>query len=165
MSTFITGGTGRTGLKIAELLRESGHSVLVASRSGKTHEPFPVVKFDWLDSSTFESPFAVDPKIDRVLLVFFAFYNALEVVGPFIDLAVSKGVKRFVLVSTSGVEKGGPVHGKVHEYLDQINVEYTVLRPTWFIGEFILMRVKMQLRSTFHREFWKNFPRPDPGEE
>jgi len=144
MTVFIIGGTGRIGLKLAELLRPSGHSVLIASRSGKAPEPFPAVKFDWLDSSTFESPFTVDPKIDRVLLVLTRF-NALEAVSAFIDLAVSKGVKRFVLVGASSVEKGGPFHGEVHEYLDKIGVEYTVLRPTWFIGEFDLGGLRNRL--------------------
>lgn len=152
---MITGGTGRTGLKLAKLLHESGNSVLLASRSGVAREPFPVVKFDWLDPSTFESPFTVDSKIDRVYIMFPNIYNALDAVGPFIDLAVSKGVKRFVLLGASGAEKGEGVHGKVHEYLEKIGVEYTALRPTWFIGEFSRRCLDgIPLTSMIHRELW-----------
>ncbi|KAJ3514130.1 hypothetical protein NLJ89_g2548 [Agrocybe chaxingu] len=33
-------------------------------------------------------------------------------------------------------EKGGPISGKVHECLDDVGVQYTVLHPTWFIENF-----------------------------
>jgi uncharacterized protein YbjT (DUF2867 family) len=54
----------------------------------------------------------------------------------FIDLAISEGVKRFVLLTASQAEIGSPVLPllwKVHEYLLNIKVDYAVLRPTWFI--------------------------------
>jgi hypothetical protein len=61
-------------------------------------------------------------------------HGPLSTVKPFIDLAISKGVKRFVLLTASQAEIGSPVlMGKVHEYLLNIKVDYTVLRPTWFI--------------------------------
>jgi len=43
----------------------------------------------------------------------------LDTIGSFIDLAVSKGVRRYLLLSGSGIEKGDAVQGKVQEYLDQ----------------------------------------------
>ncbi len=54
----------------------------------------------------------------------------------FIDLAKHNGVTRFVLLSSSALEAGGPAHGKVHEYLVGLGVEYAVLRPTWFMENF-----------------------------
>ena len=135
MTILITGGTGKTGLKLAHVLNKAGHAVLLTSRKGEVPHPFKGVKFDWLDPSTFTNPFDVDPTIDRVYVVGpIGVLDTLPRVKPFIDLAVTKGVKRFVVLSGSPVGKGGPVAGKVHEYLEKIGVDYAVLRPTWFMG-------------------------------
>ncbi|KAJ7131176.1 hypothetical protein C8R44DRAFT_904218 [Mycena epipterygia] len=50
----------------------------------------------------------------------------------FIDFAIKKGVKRFVLMCTDLVEAGGAGMGLVHEYLATLNVEYCALRPYLF---------------------------------
>jgi festuclavine dehydrogenase len=92
--------------------------------------------FDWNDVSTHPNPFNAVGKIDAVYLVFEALNDALQVVKPFIDLAKEKGVKRFVLLSASAIERGGPTLGQVHEYIANLGVEYTVLRPSWFFGAF-----------------------------
>ncbi|KAF8970132.1 hypothetical protein BDZ97DRAFT_1792131 [Flammula alnicola] len=136
MTTLITGGTGKTGLALAKLLHAANRPVLLTSRAGKGPEPFKAVKFDWLDKTTYENPFNADPKIDRVYIVIPAIIDTLSYVGPFIDLAVSKGVKRFVLLSASQVEPGDGPLGKVHKHLLDIGVDYTVLRPTWFQENF-----------------------------
>ncbi|TEB33567.1 hypothetical protein FA13DRAFT_1730619 [Coprinellus micaceus] len=47
-----------------------------------------------------------------------------KVETPFVDLSLKRGVKRFVLLSSS----------RVHAYLEEIGVEFLVLRPTTFIG-------------------------------
>ena len=135
MTILITGGTGKTGIKLAHLLNKAGHPILLASRKGQVPHPFKGVKFDWLDPSTFTIPFDVDPAIDRVYVVGpVGLLDMLPHVKPFIDLAVTKGVKRFVVLGASPFPKGGPVAGKVQEYLEEIGVEYAVLRPTWFMG-------------------------------
>ncbi|PPR02226.1 hypothetical protein CVT24_011454 [Panaeolus cyanescens] len=113
-------------------LWDKGHNVLIASRSGKAPEPFKAVTFDWTDQSTFENPFVAAPGIKSVYLVAPPIFEQLDVVGPFIDFAIAKGVKRFVLLSASGLNKGAPMMGQIHEYLESKNVGYTVLRPTWF---------------------------------
>ena len=135
MTILITGGTGKTGLKLAHLLNKAGHTILLTSRKGQVPHPFKGVKFDWLDPSTFTNPFNADRAIDRVYVVGpVGVFDTLPHVKPFIDLAVTKGVKRFVVLSASAIPKGGPVAGKVHEYLEKIGVDYAVLRPTLFMG-------------------------------
>ncbi|KDR83085.1 hypothetical protein GALMADRAFT_238897 [Galerina marginata CBS 339.88] len=136
MTTLITGGTGKTGGKLAQLLHDAKHNVLIATRSGVAPAPFKAVKFDWFDQTTFENPFKVDSNIDKLYLIVPAVVDVLPVVKPFIDLALSKGVKRVVFCSASPQEKGDPCHGKVFEYLVDIGVDYAVLRPTWFIENF-----------------------------
>ena len=44
-------------------------------------------------------------------------------------------MRRFVLLSATSVNPGGPMMGEVHEYLRGLEgVEWTVLRPAWFVG-------------------------------
>ncbi|KAJ3517514.1 hypothetical protein NLJ89_g451 [Agrocybe chaxingu] len=136
MTILITGGTGKTGLALARLLHAANYNVLIATRKGVAPEPFKAVTFDWSDHSTFESPFKADAHIDRVYLIAPTVMEPLVDMKPFIDLAITKGVKRFVLVTATQAEKGGPIYGKVHEYLVEIGVDYAVLRPTWFIENF-----------------------------
>lgn len=134
MTVLVTGGRGTTGSILSRLLKEANQSVLICSRSDNAPSPYKVVKFDWFDEKTFENPFKTDPNIDRVYLVVPSVIGQLSTVKPFIDLAISKGVKRFVLLTASQADIGSPVlMVKVHEYLLNIKVDYTVLRPTWFM--------------------------------
>jgi len=137
MTVLVTGGTGKTGLVLSRLLKEGNRSVLICSRSGTAPDPYKAVKFDWFDDKTFENPFKTDSNIDRVYLIVPSVIGKLSTVKTFIDLAISKGVKRFVLLTASQAEIGSPVlMGMVHEYLLNIKVDYTVLRPTWFMQNF-----------------------------
>lgn len=53
----------------------------------------------------------------------------------FIELAAKQGIRRFVLLGSSMVPEGGPFMGQVHKKLRGLNVEWAVLRPSWFMGE------------------------------
>ncbi|KAF8646470.1 hypothetical protein AX16_007206 [Volvariella volvacea WC 439] len=145
MTILITGGTGKTGSRLSKLLHDAGHSVLVASRSGKSPSPgIHGVKFDWFDTTTFTNPFTEVEKlgispIDRIYLVTAVSEpDTLKIMKPLIELGVEKGVNRFVLLSASALEAGHPTMGKVHEYLIQREpkVDYIVLRPSWFFENF-----------------------------
>lgn len=61
-------------------------------------------------------------------------FDVFGVMKGFIDLAIEKGVKRFVLISASLAEAGGPSVGQVHQYLVESGVDYCVIRPSWFFG-------------------------------
>jgi festuclavine dehydrogenase len=134
MTILITGGTGKIGSKLAHLLDNAKIPFLLASRSGSAPAPFEGVKFDWFDESTYRNAFDAHSDIDKVLLIPPASFDPTPIAKSFIDFAISKGVKRFVLISISGVEKGGDGNGKVHEYLAESGADYVALRPTWFIG-------------------------------
>ncbi|KAK0457557.1 uncharacterized protein EV420DRAFT_1549020 [Desarmillaria tabescens] len=142
MTILLTGGTGQTGNRIARLLHDANHRVLVTSRKGVAPAPFKGVKFDWYDPSTFEGVFATDPSIDRVYLVSPpGIVDVFSSMKPFIDLAVQKGVKRFVLLGVSMVESGQQAWGKVHEYLSSLKVDYAVIRPSWFFENFLTVHL------------------------
>ncbi|KAK0209989.1 hypothetical protein DFS33DRAFT_1289716 [Desarmillaria ectypa] len=143
MTILLTGGTGKTATRIARLLKDAHQPVLLTSRKGVVPEPFKGIKFDWYDPSTFENAFTTDPNIDRIYLVAPAgTTEAFPPMKPFIDLAVQKGVKRFVLLSVSTVESGGPSMGKVHEYLLSLKVDYAVIRPSWFFENFLTQHLQ-----------------------
>ncbi|KAF9041892.1 NAD(P)-binding protein [Hymenopellis radicata] len=142
MSILLTGGTGQTGLRLARLLHAANKPIILASRKGPG-VAFPGVKFDWYDPSTFEAPFAVDPNIKSVYLVApGGSPDPFTPMKPFIDLAVEKGVTRFVLLSASLLEPGGLGMGQVHAYLTTLGVDYCVLRPTWFFENFLTIHLR-----------------------
>ncbi|KAF9009633.1 hypothetical protein BDQ17DRAFT_1421798 [Cyathus striatus] len=136
MTVLITGGTGNTGFKLARLLHGANIPVLITSRSGTAPEGFPAVRFYWFDSSTFSAPFEKDHNIDTVYLVTPSPDGALSLMKPFIDLAIEKGVKQWVLLGGSSAERGRPDMGGVHGYLDDKGVDHALLRPTWFSDNF-----------------------------
>jgi len=159
MTTLVIGGTGNTGLALAELLYTANHSFLLASRSGGVPKQFTGkgVKFDWLNASTHENPFKVSSDIDRVYMVLPLPTLTLEDASPiiaFVDLAKAKGVNKFVLLSGTAVSKGAYAHGKLWVYLGQIGVEYTILRPTAFQGICVydLSLIRYLLVNLEHRE-------------
>ena len=134
MTILLLGGTGRTSTRIAKLLDGAGTACIRASRSSND------CKFDWLDESTYVNPFNRNADIAAVYLVAPAVTDSFTPMKNFIDFARSKGVTRFVLLSASIIEKGGPAYGKVHEYLadmgEKEGLEWAVLRPTWMMENF-----------------------------
>ena len=140
---LITGGTGKTGSRIANKLASRNISFLVTSRNGQSRvnvpagKPIKAVSFDWFDATTYINPFNEDKDIDSVYLVFAPAGDLAQAVKAFIDFAKTKGVKKFVLLSGVYSEKGDPSpHGQVHAYLDASGLDYAVLRPTWFFSKF-----------------------------
>ncbi|KAF9474123.1 NAD(P)-binding protein, partial [Pholiota conissans] len=110
MTIFVTGATEKVGKSLA-------------------------VKFDWFDEKTYAAPFEADPNIEKIFLIQPAIFDPLVYIKPFVELAITTGIKRFVYVSSSALEKGDFVNGKVHEYLADRGVDYVILRPTSVIGE------------------------------
>ncbi|KAF8907532.1 hypothetical protein CPB85DRAFT_836591 [Mucidula mucida] len=143
MSILLTGGTGKTSIRIARLLQNTNMRFILTSRQGIVPEPFTGVKFDWYDPATFENPFAIESNIESVYLVPpLGSPDVIKALKPFIDLAVEKGVKRFVLLSISTLDAGSPYMGKVHEYLISLGVDYFVIRPSWFFENFITLHLE-----------------------
>ncbi|KAF8150624.1 hypothetical protein B0H34DRAFT_665422 [Crassisporium funariophilum] len=146
---LLTGGTGRTAQLLTPLLHKANQHVILTSRSGIVDPSQPSqsshpVRFDWKDASTYEHPFKAagsDP-IDRVLLVLPPTLGWFPYAQTFIDFAIAKGVKRFVLLSATVCDIGESDMGRVHEYLAQVGVDYCILRPTWFFENFTTEQVE-----------------------
>ncbi|PPQ79600.1 hypothetical protein CVT25_003480 [Psilocybe cyanescens] len=139
MTTLITGGTGRTGLALAKLLHNINKPVLIATRSGKAPEPFKAVTFDWFDATTHEAALSPEANVDQVYIVPAPASSDASVVIAFVNLAISRGVKRFALLSATIFEPDSKSYvpvGVVHQHLLDTGVDYVVVRPTWFIQTF-----------------------------
>ncbi|MBL4725062.1 MAG: ergot alkaloid biosynthesis protein [Rhizobiaceae bacterium] len=128
---LVTGGTGKTGRRVAKRLRAKGLTPRIATRSPKDENE---VRFQWQDPTTFDDAFR---GVQAVYLV--APTDTLDTMGamqPGLEAAVRAGVKRFVLLSASSLEEGGPMMGAVHAWLRVNAPEWAVLRPSWFMQNF-----------------------------
>lgn len=133
---LLLGGTGKIASRIAPLLSKNSFRFVCASRSGNppAGTAYPSCQFDWLDASTYGNPFNYSPNISSVFLVAPQILHVFPPMKAFIDFAIARQVTRFVLVTAYSAPVGGPMMGQVHKYLVQVGVEYTVLRPPWFMG-------------------------------
>ncbi|KAI2641174.1 putative ergot alkaloid A [Xylaria nigripes] len=144
MTILLLGGRGKTSSRLAALIHAANLPFIVASRSTSPTSPYHQAQYDWTQDDTFKNPFikatneGMKP-ISAVYLVPPPFFDLAPPMVRFVDFAREQGVKRFVLLSASTIEKGGPAMGQVHEYLASLgDVEYAVLRPTWFMENFSL---------------------------
>lgn len=129
-TVLVTGGTGKTGARVARRLRALGHAARVAARV-----PGPDgVRFDWTDPATHADAVA---GVDAVYLVApVGVADPLPVMSTFVDEALRRGVPRFVLLSASSLPEDGPAMGAVHGYLRRHAPEWAVLQPSWFMQNF-----------------------------
>ncbi|MFD4481321.1 NAD(P)H-binding protein [Streptomyces sp. NPDC058471] len=133
MRFLITGGTGTTGRRVAAALDSQGLSVRTGSRT-----PAPgtgQVRFDWADPATHgpaltgaDGVYLVPPIGDAA---------PARLMVPSLERALEAGVRRFVLLSSSAIAEGDPGAGEVHRALRQLASEWAVLRPSWFMQNFV----------------------------
>ncbi|OJD15146.1 hypothetical protein AJ78_04571 [Emergomyces pasteurianus Ep9510] len=158
MTILVLGGRGKTAHRLAAILSTTAPEIpfLVASRTISPTSTYKQAQFDWLDESTWAQPFTMasaSPSLRNsaaggaspITAVYIVAPPVLDMVPPmknFIDFARGQGAKRFVLLSASSFERGGPAMGQVHDYLAQLGenrekggggIEWAVLRPTWFM--------------------------------
>jgi ergot alkaloid biosynthesis protein len=124
---LITGATGKTGRRLLALLDERNISAKAASRT----PPAGGVHFDWTDRTTWDTAL-VDVR-SVYLVAPMGADDAVSLMTEFIETAISRGVARFVLLSASPIEAGGPAMGQVHQWLAGSGAEWAVLRPSWFM--------------------------------
>ena len=125
---LVTGGTGKTGRRVVERLRNRGLSPRIASRNPKLEH---TVRFDWKDHSTFEA--ALDGVKAIYLVAPTDDFDTIGAMQPALEAALKVGVARFVLLSASSLDENGPMMGAVHAWLRQNAREWSVLRPSWFM--------------------------------
>ena len=115
-SVLVLGGTGKTGRRVTSLL---GPAARPASRSSAT-------KFDWATPETWE------PALAGTTAVYVVPPDNPAALAEFVPLAVKSGVTRLVLLSMRGAPDDDPFEAAIKES----GVEWTILRPTWFMQNF-----------------------------
>lgn len=127
---LITGGRGKTGRRVAAHLAAQGVEVALGTRlpTGPLDR-----HFDWADPA---SAAAFDGCAAAYLVAPTDRTDHLAVMEPLLEAAMQRGVRRFVLLSSSLLEAGRPMMGQVHAWLAQNAPEWAVLRPSWFMQNF-----------------------------
>lgn len=122
---LVTGGTGRTGARLARRLTERGVRVRIGSRRA----PVP---FDWHDSSTWASALEGVRAAYLCYSPDLAFPGVPEVIAGLAEAAVEAGVQRLVLLSGRGEDGARAAEDAVRAS----GLEWTVLRCSWFAQNF-----------------------------
>ncbi|GIO34567.1 MULTISPECIES: NmrA family NAD(P)-binding protein [Paenibacillus] len=133
---LITGASGKTGSRIAKRLTDLGYAIRTAGR-GKSlpNGANEHVIFDWFDESTHE---AALKDVDKLYLVGpIAVMDPSEIVMPFLERALKTGVRRIVLLGSASIPEEGPVFGKIHRAIRELAPEWAVLRPSYFMQNFV----------------------------
>jgi uncharacterized protein YbjT (DUF2867 family) len=142
---LVLGGTGKVGKRVANQLASAAVPTLAASRSGETPGPaskyLQGVKFDWFDKATWENPWkAASPhNVRAVYIIAPPILDSAPIMVEFVEFALSKGTRRFVLQSGTPIEAGDEWGmGQLHYYVrclgNEGRCDWAVLRPTWFMG-------------------------------
>jgi uncharacterized protein YbjT (DUF2867 family) len=124
-TVLLTGGTGRTGARIARRLADRGISVRTASRRAD-------VPFDWDDAGTWSQALSGVRAVYLCYSPDLAFPGVPELMHRFSDAAREAGVTRLVLLSGRG-EAGAEASERV---VRSSGLEWTVLRSAWFAQNF-----------------------------
>jgi uncharacterized protein YbjT (DUF2867 family) len=123
--TVVTGGTGKTGRRVAERLAARGLPVRIGSRAGTP-------AFDWDD------PAGWPAVLDGAELAYVAYQPELafpggaDAVGEFARLAVKAGVRRLVLLSG----RGEPEAQAAEREVAAAGAEWAVVRASFFMQNF-----------------------------
>jgi uncharacterized protein YbjT (DUF2867 family) len=123
--TLITGGTGKTGRRVAQRLEARGMGVRLGSRSGSP-------AFDWDDRSTWADA------LRGTTAAYVAYYPDLAVPGAaatiaaFAETALSVGTRRLVLLSG----RGEPEAQAAEQALQASGADWTIVRCSWFCQNF-----------------------------
>ncbi|MEV4731506.1 NAD(P)H-binding protein [Saccharopolyspora sp. NPDC049426] len=133
MTVLVTGGTGKTGTALVELLRAEAVPVRVASRNPVHGDPGSI-RFDWHDLATHapalrgvDSVFLVPP-VNSV--------DPMPLVAPFLAEAKRLGVDRVVLLGSAIVLPNAP---SALRMADAVRAQpgWVVLRASAFMQNFL----------------------------
>jgi uncharacterized protein YbjT (DUF2867 family) len=122
---LVTGGTGKTGRRVAAGLAARGVGVRVGSRAG---DP----PFDWADSTTWRPALRGARAAYLTYVPDLAAPGAAEAMSTLVDIALDEGVHRLVLLSGRGEEEAQRCEGIVLGS----GAAVTVVRASWFAQNF-----------------------------
>jgi uncharacterized protein YbjT (DUF2867 family) len=122
---LVTGGTGKTGRRVADRLHRLDRTVRLGSR--RADPPF-----DWDDRATWPGA------LDGVTKAYVSYYpdltfpGAVDAIGEFARLAAAAGVHHLVLLSGRGEEEAL----RAEDVVCSAGVDWTIIRASWFAQNF-----------------------------
>jgi uncharacterized protein YbjT (DUF2867 family) len=122
---LVLGGTGKTGSRVADRLKQIGYNVRIGSRSAE-------IPFDWNNQSTW---LPVLQDMDAVYITYqpdLAVPGAEDSIRAFSKLAVECSVKQLVLLSGRGEQEAQQCEKIVME----AGTDWTILQASWFCQNF-----------------------------
>jgi uncharacterized protein YbjT (DUF2867 family) len=125
MTTLITGGTGKTGRRVAQRLTATGRAVKLGSRAGD-------VRFDWDDELTWAPALEGCSSAYVTFAPDLALPGAADTIGAFAKTAVDAGTSRLVLLSG----RGEPSAQLAEQRLAESGADWTVVRCAFFAQNF-----------------------------
>jgi uncharacterized protein YbjT (DUF2867 family) len=122
--TLVLGATGTTGRRVARRLGAAGHPARAASRAGPA-------RFDWADPASWE------PAVTGAAGMYLMAPDGVPVEPSFLRLAVDRGIRRIVLLSSQSIEAMGDARLLAAERaVRDAGVDWTILRAGWFHQNF-----------------------------
>jgi uncharacterized protein YbjT (DUF2867 family) len=122
---LVTGGTGKTGRRLAVRLSAAGRPVRIGSRNGQ-------LPFDWHDRSTWAAALEGTSAVYLAYAPDLGFAGAAEIVGDLAAAAVAAGVRRLVLLSGRG-EEGAR---RAERLVQSSGADWTIVRAAVFAQNF-----------------------------
>ncbi|MEO0734108.1 MAG: NmrA family NAD(P)-binding protein [Bacteroidota bacterium] len=122
---LITGGTGKTGSRVAQQLQQLGHPVRIGSRHGQP-------AFDWGNPATYA------PALRGAKMAYVVYYpdlavpGAKEAIHTFTEAARAEGVEKLVLLSGKGEREAEACE----RIVAASGLRYTLVRASWFNQNF-----------------------------
>ena len=129
---LVLGSTGTTGSRVARALDSRDVGTRLATRNPVLPND---VFFDWADVESHARALRGVTGVYLVAPVGSA--DPMTVVGPFLEQAAQQGVRRIVALSSSALDRGAPGLGEIHDAVVSTAAEWAVLRPSWFMQNFI----------------------------
>ncbi|QRK12906.1 NAD(P)H-binding protein [Archangium violaceum] len=121
---LVLGASGTIGRRVAARLHARGHSVRAASRSGD-------VRFDWADPDSWKGA------VGNASRMYLMAPDGVSVEPSFVELAVSSGVRRIVLLSSKSIEVMKDERLMAAERTVRASgADWTIVRPDWFNQNF-----------------------------
>ncbi|WP_299313827.1 NmrA family NAD(P)-binding protein [uncultured Aquimarina sp.] len=122
---LVIGGTGKTGRRVAENLKQQGHNVRAV---GRKTEP----AFDWDNQDTYAGALK---DIDRTYIVYYpdlAVPGSRDAITTLTKKALEAGLEKVVLLSGKGEKEAEACE----EIVANSGLNYTLVRASWFNQNF-----------------------------
>ncbi|ADL53565.1 NmrA family NAD(P)-binding protein [Clostridium cellulovorans] len=134
---LVTGATSNIGSEVLRLLSMDEVEVRGATddlREARKVLPkgIELVRFDFKEKDTYEKALEGVKKV--LIIAPPEDIDVKEHVFPFIDKAKQMGVLQIIFISILGIDKNPLAqHRRIEKYLKEIEVPYTIIRPSYFM--------------------------------